>query len=45
MEADIIKVFLKNKNINVSSWKEAFFTGRVPNDRHCTGFSIKSLSY
>ena len=43
LEADIIKI-KKNPSIWYLLLQDAFFTGRVPNDRHCAGLSIK-LSY
>ena len=42
LEDDIISIL---KNIDVSSAKDAFFTGRVPNDRQCACLDNKSLSY
>ena len=43
LEADIITI---KKNIDLTStWKDAFFTGYVPNDCHYTCLSNKLLSY
>ena len=43
LEADIIAI--KKHWFDVSGSKDAFFfTGRVPNNRHCTCHSNKSLS-
>ena len=35
----------KKHLFDVSSSKDTFFTGCVPNDRHCTFLSYNSLSY
>ena len=35
----------KKYQFNVSSSKDAFFTGRIPNNCHCICLSNKSLSY
>ena len=46
LEADII--IIKKKQLywfDISNSKDAVFTGRVPNDRHCDCLSNKSLSY
>ena len=42
LEADIITI-KKTHQFDVSSSKDAFFTGRVLNDRHCAYLSNKSL--
>ena len=44
LEADIITIEKKNR-FDVSSSKDAFFTGHAPNDCHCACLSNKSLSY
>ena len=42
LEADITTI---KKNIDLmTTLKDAFFTGRVPNDRYCTCLSNKSSS-
>ena len=35
----------KKKQFDISSTKDAFFTGCVPNECNCTCLSYKSLSY
>ena len=42
MEADII-IILKKHLFDVSSSKDAFFIGRVPNDHHCACLGNKSI--